>query len=156
MHLYTRHFSCAFDFNVIILKGLTIVKPVIYGNISRYFGKKRDEDGHTHQWTVYVKPYKNEVLLTLRYLIHKDHCLKHCTCTDFALFQNFVYCISMIKKINYFTDIERDVDGYIYVLELWYYNHCLDVIFRIFLHMWKKSTLNFMKVTQTQIEVCFV
>lgn len=92
MHLYTRHISCAFDFNVIILKGLTIVKPVIYGNISRYFGKKRDEDGHTHQWTVYVKPYKNEVLLTLRYLIHIDHCLKHCTCTDFALFQNFVYC----------------------------------------------------------------
>lgn len=118
MHLYTRHISCAFDFNVIILKGLTTVKPVIYGNISRYFGKKRDEDGHTHQWTVYVKPYKNEVLLTLRYLIHKDHCLKHCTCTDFALFQNFVYCISMIKKINYYTDIERDVDGYIYVLEL--------------------------------------
>lgn len=39
------------------------MKPVIYGNISRYFGKKRDEDGHTHQWTVYVKPYKNEVLI---------------------------------------------------------------------------------------------
>lgn len=54
----------------------------------------------------------------IRYLTHKDHCLKHCTCTDFALFQNFVYCISMIKKINYYTDIERDVDGYIYVLEL--------------------------------------
>ena len=41
------------------------MKPVIYGNISRYFGKKRDEDGHTHQWTVYVKPYKNEVLITV-------------------------------------------------------------------------------------------
>lgn len=39
-------------------------------------------------------------------------------CTNYALFQNFVYCISMIKKINYYTDIERDVDGYIYVLEL--------------------------------------
>lgn len=61
VHQYTLHISCAFDFNMIILKGLTIVKPVIYGNISRYFGKKRDEDGHTHQWTVYVKPYKNEV-----------------------------------------------------------------------------------------------
>lgn len=32
----------------------------MYGNISRYFGKKREEDGHTHQWTVYVKPYNNE------------------------------------------------------------------------------------------------
>ncbi|KAK0179195.1 hypothetical protein PV327_008009 [Microctonus hyperodae] len=42
------------------IKGLTIVKPLVYGNIARYFGKKREEDGHTHQWTVYVKPYNNE------------------------------------------------------------------------------------------------
>lgn len=42
------------------LKGTTVVKPIVYGNIARYFGKKREEDGHTHQWTVYVKPYKNE------------------------------------------------------------------------------------------------
>lgn len=44
-----------------ILQGTTVVKPVIYGNVARYFGKKREEDGHTHQWTVYIKPYKNEV-----------------------------------------------------------------------------------------------
>lgn len=42
------------------VKGITIVKPIVFGNMARYFGKKRDEDGHTHQWTVYVKPYKNE------------------------------------------------------------------------------------------------
>ncbi|CAG5135521.1 unnamed protein product [Candidula unifasciata] len=42
------------------LKNVTIVKPLVYGNIARYFGKKRDDDGHTHQWTVYVKPYRNE------------------------------------------------------------------------------------------------
>ena len=41
-------------------QGVTIIKPIIYGNIARYFGKKREEDGHTHQWTVYVKPYRNE------------------------------------------------------------------------------------------------
>ncbi|XP_027536668.1 YEATS domain-containing protein 4 [Neopelma chrysocephalum] len=40
--------------------GVTIVKPIVYGNVARYFGKKREEDGHTHQWTVYVKPYRNE------------------------------------------------------------------------------------------------
>lgn len=44
------------------VKGTTIIKPIVYGNIARYFGKKREEDGHTHQWTVYVKPYKNEDL----------------------------------------------------------------------------------------------
>ncbi|XP_066157221.1 YEATS domain-containing protein 4 [Euwallacea fornicatus] len=42
------------------IKGVCIVKPIVYGNIARYFGKKREEDGHTHQWTVYVKPYSNE------------------------------------------------------------------------------------------------
>ncbi|KAE8741167.1 hypothetical protein FOCC_FOCC013331 [Frankliniella occidentalis] len=42
------------------LKGVTVVKPIIYGNVARHFGKKREEDGHTHQWTVYVKPYLNE------------------------------------------------------------------------------------------------
>ena len=41
-------------------KGVHIIKPIVYGNVSKYFGKKREEDGHTHQWTVYVKPYKNE------------------------------------------------------------------------------------------------
>ncbi|XP_033246627.1 YEATS domain-containing protein 4-like isoform X1 [Drosophila miranda] len=42
------------------LKGVTIVKPIVYGNIARSFGKKREEDGHTHQWKVYLKPYSNE------------------------------------------------------------------------------------------------
>ncbi|XP_055855448.1 YEATS domain-containing protein 4 [Episyrphus balteatus] len=42
------------------VKGLTIVKAIVYGNIARSFGKKREEDGHTHQWKVYVKPYLNE------------------------------------------------------------------------------------------------
>lgn len=41
-------------------KGVTIVKPIVYGNVARYFGKKREEDGHTHQWTIYVKPNRNE------------------------------------------------------------------------------------------------
>lgn len=43
-----------------LFQGVTIVKPIVYGNVARYFGKKREEDGHTHQWTVYVKPYNNE------------------------------------------------------------------------------------------------
>ncbi|EDO41492.1 predicted protein [Nematostella vectensis] len=42
------------------VKGVTIVKPVIYGNVSHYFGKKRETDGHTHGWTVYIRPFNNE------------------------------------------------------------------------------------------------
>ncbi|XP_067011998.1 YEATS domain-containing protein 4 [Anabrus simplex] len=52
------------------VKGVTIVKPVVYGNIARYFGKKREEDGHTHQWTVYVKPYRNEDMSTYIKKVH--------------------------------------------------------------------------------------
>ncbi|XP_050084228.1 YEATS domain-containing protein 4 [Anopheles aquasalis] len=52
------------------VKGLTIVKPLIYGNVARSFGKKREEDGHTHQWTVYVKPYHNEDMQTYVKKIH--------------------------------------------------------------------------------------
>ncbi|KAF5397127.1 YEATS domain-containing protein 4 [Paragonimus heterotremus] len=35
----------------------TVVKPIVYGNISRYLGKKREEDGRTHQWTAFLRPY---------------------------------------------------------------------------------------------------
>lgn len=42
------------------VKGATLIKPIVYGNVAKHFGKKREEDGHTHNWTVYVKPYKNE------------------------------------------------------------------------------------------------
>ena len=45
-------------------KGVTLVKPIIYGNIARYFGKKREEDGHTHAWTCFLRPYKSEDMST--------------------------------------------------------------------------------------------
>lgn len=51
-------------------QGITIVKPLVYGNIARSFGKKRESDGHTHQWTVYVKPYLNEDLSVYVKKIH--------------------------------------------------------------------------------------
>ena len=41
-------------------KGVTVIKPIVYGNVSKHFGKKRESDGHTHEWTVYLKPYDNE------------------------------------------------------------------------------------------------
>ncbi|KAM7536989.1 hypothetical protein Aperf_G00000069295 [Anoplocephala perfoliata] len=35
----------------------TIVKPIVFGNISRYLGKKREEDGRTHIWTAFIRPF---------------------------------------------------------------------------------------------------
>lgn len=40
-------------------KGVTIVKPVIYGNISRPLAEPLPNK-HTHKWKCYLKPYKNE------------------------------------------------------------------------------------------------
>ena len=59
MHLIEVFFF-NFKFAKYFLQGVTIVKPVVVGNIAKYFGKKREEDGHTHEWTVYLKPYLNE------------------------------------------------------------------------------------------------
>lgn len=55
---------------ILLFQGVTEVKPIVYGNISKGFGKKREEDGHTHQWTVYVKPYNNEDMSTYVKKIH--------------------------------------------------------------------------------------
>lgn len=43
-------------------KGIVLSKGIVYGNFARYFGKKREDDGHTHAWTVYLRPYKSEDL----------------------------------------------------------------------------------------------
>jgi len=42
-----------------------IVRPIIYGNSSLYFKSARATDKHTHQWTVYLRPYyKNDPILS--------------------------------------------------------------------------------------------
>ena len=33
---------------------------ILFGNVSHHLGKKRELDGHTHDWRVYVKPVDNE------------------------------------------------------------------------------------------------
>ncbi len=37
------------------ISGLCMLNPT---GTDIIFGKKREGDGHTHQWTVYVKPYR--------------------------------------------------------------------------------------------------
>lgn len=33
------------------------MKPIVFGNISRYLGKKREVDGRTHLWTAFLRPF---------------------------------------------------------------------------------------------------
>lgn len=42
------------------MKDVVIVKPIVFGNVAKFFGKKRESDGHTHEWKVYIKPYNKE------------------------------------------------------------------------------------------------
>ena len=35
----------------------TVIKPIVFGNISRYLLKKREEDGRTHMWTAFLRPF---------------------------------------------------------------------------------------------------
>ena len=49
------------------------MKPIVYGNVARYFGKKREDDGHTHAWTCYLRPFKNEVNQRPNFLLVKQH-----------------------------------------------------------------------------------
>lgn len=39
------------------VRGVSIVKAIIFGTVSSLMPKKRESDGHTHEWKVYVKPY---------------------------------------------------------------------------------------------------
>lgn len=38
-----------------------IVKPIVYGNTTKALSKKM-ENGHTHQWTLYIRSYNDEDL----------------------------------------------------------------------------------------------
>ena len=51
---------------ILFFQGLVLVKPVVFGNKSQYFGKKRETDGHTHWWNVYVKPFDESEVRTLQ------------------------------------------------------------------------------------------
>lgn len=53
-------------------KGVTIIKPIVYGNISRALPEPLDNK-HTHQWTCYIKPYKNEEMSYVKKVSFKLH-----------------------------------------------------------------------------------
>jgi YEATS domain-containing protein 4 len=45
------------------VKGAVLKRPIIYGSVAQWLGKKAEEEGaHTHRWTVYVRGIQNEDL----------------------------------------------------------------------------------------------
>jgi YEATS domain-containing protein 4 len=43
---------------------VVIIKPILYGNTAKHLGSKRDSDGHTHKWSVYVRSFNNDDIST--------------------------------------------------------------------------------------------
>ncbi|CAM4741090.1 unnamed protein product [Rotaria magnacalcarata] len=43
---------------------VVIIKPILYGNTAKHLGTKRDSDGHTHRWSVYIRSFNNDDLST--------------------------------------------------------------------------------------------
>ncbi|EDS37568.1 YEATS domain containing protein 4 [Culex quinquefasciatus] len=105
------------------VKGLTIVKPLIYGNVARSFGKKREEDGHTHQWTVYVKPYQNEDMSTyvkkIHFKLHESYANPNRVVTKppFEVTETGWGEFEIVIKIHFHDPTERPVTMY-HILKL--------------------------------------
>uniref|UniRef100_A0A1Q3EZ26 YEATS domain-containing protein 4 n=1 Tax=Culex tarsalis TaxID=7177 RepID=A0A1Q3EZ26_CULTA len=105
------------------VKGLTIVKPLVYGNVARSFGKKREEDGHTHQWTVYVKPYQNEDMSTyvkkIHFKLHESYANPNRVVTKppFEVTETGWGEFEIVIKIHFHDPTERPVTMY-HILKL--------------------------------------
>ena len=126
------------------LQGVCIIKPIVFGNVARYFGKKREEDGHTHHWTVYLKPYRNEVDISYQCLIIPCHVAS----------QNS----KLLLLTVYVWGFRRSVIAVFLMLFSSYSK--LGVILsraslccRIFQSLWRRCTLSCMTAMQIQTEV---
>jgi YEATS domain-containing protein 4 len=54
-----------------------IIRPILYGNTAKHLGSKRDLDGHTHRWSVYVRSYNNDDISTyvskIQFRLHETY-----------------------------------------------------------------------------------
>nr|XP_039248474.1 YEATS domain-containing protein 4-like [Styela clava] len=100
------------------VKGACIVKPIVYGNLARYFGKKREEDGHTHTWTVYVKPYKNEDMSVyvkkIQFKLHESYAnpLRVVTKPPYEITETGWGEFEVVIKIFFHDQVERAITLY--------------------------------------------
>lgn len=100
-------------------KGKTVVKPIVFGNESKYFGKKRENDGHTHTWTVYVKPYlENEDMSAyvkkVQFKLHESYtdAMRTVTKPPYEITETGWGEFEIIIKIYFIDSAERPVTLY--------------------------------------------
>ena len=97
-------------------KGKTVVKAIVFGNESKYFGKKRESDGHTHEWTVYVKPYianedQSAYIKKVTFKLHESYtdALRVCSKPPYEVSETGWGEFEVIVKIYFVDSSERPV-----------------------------------------------
>lgn len=100
-------------------KGVTIVKPVVYGNIARALQEPHPtQPQHTHTWTCYIKPYKNEEMSYVKKVSFKLHesygpqAERVMTTPPFEVTETGWGEFELIIKIHFVDPIERTVTIY--------------------------------------------
>nr|SZF06454.1 YEATS domain-containing protein 4 [Psoroptes ovis] len=68
------------------VKGAQIVKPIVYGNVARYFGHKRN-NGHTHEWKVYLRMYNanedpSKYIKKVQFKLHDSYATQIRVCNE--------------------------------------------------------------------------
>lgn len=64
-------------------KGIIIIKPIVYGTVAQWLGKKADES-KTHKWCCYLRPFRPEDDLSF---------IKRVVFTLHPSFENPVICV---------------------------------------------------------------
>jgi len=97
-------------------RGVTIVKPIVYGNIARALPEA--VKNHTHEWTVYLRPYKNEAMTYVKKITFKLHesygaeAERTCTSPPYEIKETGWGEFEVIIKIYFIDPNERPVTIY--------------------------------------------
>jgi len=100
-------------------RGKIVVKPIVFGNESKFFGKKRESDGHTHTWTIYVKPYNpvediSQYVKKVQFKLHESYTesVRTVTAPPFEVTETGWGEFEVIIKIYFVDNSERPVTLY--------------------------------------------
>jgi len=119
--------------------GKVVIKPIVYGNIANHFVKKREEDGHTHSWTVYIKPFFNEDMSSyvrkVQFKLHESYSnpIRIVTSPPYEIKESGWGEFEIVLKIFFKDPAEKPVTLY-HHLRLFANDHNLTIAKRTIVH----------------------
>ncbi|XP_042901524.1 YEATS domain-containing protein 4 [Parasteatoda tepidariorum] len=103
------------------LKGIQIVKPVVYGNLSWKLLPEQQKDCHTHQWIVYLKGHNDEdISKFVKYVQFKlhvsyDNPIRICHNPPFQVTETGWGEFEVVIRIFFKDDVEKPITLYHYL-----------------------------------------